>query len=230
MPEAAPLTDRDELDGIDRADLAAVVVDHAARRQVDAAGEERLAAACRRDEADVLAVGFAGRPEAQRRGTGPHLRLGERADRQQDAGQGFLTEHVDDVGLILGPVSAASDAAAAVRQGRDAGVMTGRHRVETEDGGPLEQPVELHMTIALDAWVRCPAGRVIGDVGPDDVRREVVAEVEDVVVDTEVVGDAAGVVHIAHRATSGVALAAPEFHRDADDIVSLVAKQSSRDR
>ena len=54
--------------------------------------------------------------------------------------------------------------------------------------------------------------------GRDDVVVEVVAEVEDVVVDAELLGHAPGVVDVADRAAARVALAAPQLHRDPDDV------------
>jgi hypothetical protein len=47
------------------------------------------------------------------------------------------------------------------------------------------------------------------DVRGDDVAVEVVAEVEDVVVDAELVGHPAGVVDVGHRAAPGVAGSPP---------------------
>ena len=60
------------------------------------------------------------------------------------------------------------------------------------------------------------------DVGLDDVRIEVVTEVEDVVFDPQVVGDSAGIVDIADRAAPLVGVAAPQLHGDTDDVVALL--------
>ena len=62
--EAAPLAHGHELDGIDGADVAPGLVDHTAGAQVDPPAEEPAAAAAGRDEAHVLAVGLAGRPQS----------------------------------------------------------------------------------------------------------------------------------------------------------------------
>src|SRR5690606_33578292 len=56
------------------------------------------------------------------------------------------------------------------------------------------------------------------------------AEVEDVVVDAELVGDPAGVVDVGHRAAARVGLAAPQLHGDADDLVALLLEERGRDR
>ena len=42
-------------------------------------------------------------------GGGPHVGLREIADREADAGQHVLVEHVEHVGLVLGGVGAAGD-------------------------------------------------------------------------------------------------------------------------
>ena len=72
----------------------------------------------------------------------------------------------------------------------DPGVVAGGDGVEAEGVGPAEQPVELEVAVALDARVRRAAGGVGGDVGRHDVLVEVVAEVEDVVLDAEAAGHA----------------------------------------
>ena len=69
--------------------------------------------------------------------------------------------------------------------------------------------------------------RVGGDVGLDHVGVEVVAEVEHEVVDAELLGDAAGVVDVGHRAAAGVAVAAPQLHRHADDVVTGVDQSAA---
>jgi hypothetical protein len=62
------------------------------------------------------------------------------------------------------------------------------------------------------------------------VAREVVAEVERVVVDAQLVGHPTGVVDVADRAAARVALAAPELEGDAHHLVALVAQQGGRHR
>ena len=59
----------------------------------------------------------------------------------------------------------------------------------------------------------------------DHVTVEVVAEVEHEVVDVELLRHTPGIVDIAHAAAPGVALAAPELHRHADDVVPLFEQQ-----
>ncbi len=71
------------------------------------------------------------------------------------------------------------------------------------------------------AWAR--------DVRVDDRGVEVLREVEDEVVDAELLGDAAGVVDVGHAAAPGVALPAPQPHRDADDLVTVARQQRGGD-
>ena len=73
-------------------------------------------------------------------------------------------------------------------------MMPGRDGAEAECVGPTEETIELEMAVALDTGIGCPARGVIGDVGPDDVAFEVVAEVENVVLDSEAISDTTGIV------------------------------------
>jgi hypothetical protein len=63
------------------------------------------------------------------------------------------------------------------------------------------------------------------DVRGDDAGLEVGREVEDEVIDVELLGDPAGVVDVGDAAAPGVALAAPQAHRHADDVVSVALQQ-----
>ena len=51
---------------------------------------------------------------------------------------------------------------------------------------------------------------------------EVFGEVEHEMVDAELLSYATRIVDIGHAATAGVALTAPQTHRDADDLVALL--------
>ncbi len=98
--------------------------------------------------------------------------------------------------------------------------MAGGHSVEAQQIGALAQPVELEVAVALDARVGGDTVAVGLDIGVDDGRVEVVGEVEHQVIDAQLLGDAAGVVDVGHRAAPGVAFAAPEPHRDAHHLVA----------
>ena len=172
------------------------------------------------DEAHVLAVGLGGGAEPQLERQRPDLVLGHVAEREQRARQRRAGHGVQHVALVLGTVRSTGDPVPAVAFDT-AGVMAGRDEVEPQRVGPAQQLVELEVTVALDTRVRGQSGDVVGDVGLDNELLEVVTEVEHVVVDTQLLGDATGIVDVGDRATARVALAAPQLHRDADDIVPL---------
>ena len=63
----------------------------------------------------------------------------------------------------------------------------------------------------------------------DDVGVEVISEVEDEMVDVKLLSDTASVVDIGDRAAASVGVSAPQFHRDADDLVTLLLQQQRCD-
>jgi len=158
-----------------------------------------------------------------------HLGLGESADRQHGARQRVLIEHVDHVALILGGIGPAQETPRTVDL-LDAGVMSGGHGVEAENVSALEESIELEMTVALDARIGCDPAGVIGDVRVDDVTMEIVGEVEDQMIDSELLGHAPRVVDIAHAAASGVTLTTPQAHGDTHDLMPLLEQKGSGDR
>ena len=99
-------------------------------------------------------------------------------------------------------------------------MMAGGDCVETQRPRPLGQTVELEMPIAGDAWVGRLAPLVGGDVGIDDPAVEVLAEVEDVVLDPEPVRHPPGIVDVRHRTAALVRRTAPELQRHADRFVA----------
>src|SRR3989442_131373 len=77
------------------------------------------------DEADVHALGLRGRAQTEARGVRAHAGLLQLAHGQEHARQLALTEHVQDVGLVLRGVDAAEQAHWSPPLPRDARVMTG---------------------------------------------------------------------------------------------------------
>ncbi len=230
--EATALADGHQLDGVDLTDRGALTVDEAGRAQRDATAQERRSpSAAVGDEAHVLAVGLVRGAQTELGGPSPHLLLGHPADGQEHPLEVAALEHVDHVALVLAGVAPPHDPPLAIGPDPlDAGVVAGGDGVEPEHLGPAQQAVELQVPVALDARVRGQPGGVIGHVGLDDVGGEVVAEVEDQVLDAEAVGHAAGVVDVAHRAAAGVGLSAPQLQRDAHDLVAVVGEQGRRHR
>ena len=171
--EPASLADRDELDGVDLADLAAVGVDDAARASASVRAPTKPARPSpRRMKQTSWLSGL--RRGAQAEGSAARARtsalvmapIGKRTRRQLR-----LAEHADDVALVLRRVRAPADPQRAVGAVDDAGVVPGGDGVEAELVGPAQERVELDVAVALDARVRRAAGGVGGDVGLDDRRR-----------------------------------------------------------
>ena len=99
--------------------------------------------------------------------------------------------------MVLRHVGAASQSERPIGPG-DARVVTGGDGVEAERVGALEERTELDRSVALDARVRRAPGFVLAHVGLDDGVVEPLGEVEDVVRDVELRGDASGVLDIGH--------------------------------
>ncbi len=136
------------------------------------------------------------------------------------------SEDVHDVGLVLAGVGAAGDPPPAIGVRHDASVVTGGDGIEAEGVGPPEEPVELQVAVALDAGVRGATGGVVGHIGRHDVLVEVIPEVEDVVLDAEATRNGASVVHVGHRAATGVRCPSPQLQGGAHDIVAGLHEES----
>ena len=156
--------------------------------------------------------------------------LGHVAHGEHGLGQVPLIEHVDDIALILGGIETPFESQDSIVLGSDARMVARGDRIEAQNTGPLVQPVELEVSIALDARVGRDALCVVGDVRVDDIALEVVGEVEDDVVDAQLLRDAPSIVDIADAAAAGIALAAPQTHGDTHDLVTLLLQKRRRDR
>ena len=207
-----------------------VAVDHLGGVQLHPPGQEALTALGAADEAHVLAVGLARRAQAEAAGVGPHLVLGHVPHREQHPGQRVLPEHGQHVGLVLGRVGAPTELACGwCRWCADTGVVAGGQPVEAQPVGPVQQAVELHGAVALDARVRRPPPRMLPHVGRHDVAVELLGQVEDVVGDAELLGHPAGVLDVGHRAAARVRGPAPQLERGADDLMALLHQERGRD-
>ena len=163
------------------------------------AGQERACVTVG-DEADVVAVRLGGHRQPARRRLGPHLRLGGVAEREQRPVKLLAGEHGEHVGLILGQIRAAVQAA--VHQPR---VVAGADRVEAQGHRPVQHGRELDLLVAAQTRVGGSAGGVLGHKIVDDVSPEPFGEIPDVERDADHVGDPARVAGILQRAerTSG---------------------------
>ena len=156
-----------------------VAVDQAARVQADALAQEGATPTGGGDEAHVLAVGLGRGAQAEAGGMGPHRRPWSSS--RPAAAPGRARRARACGARSSGPWPGRRPG----RCGRcpsgavdHAGVVTGGDGVEAEGVGPLQQPVELEVAVALDARVGRAPGGVGLDVGLDHVGQEVVAEVE----------------------------------------------------
>ena len=209
-------------------DHRAITVDHGAGPRAGSSGHELLPApAC--DEADVHALRLGGGPQPEARRVVAHLSLRELADREQRPVELGLPEHVEDVRLVLGGIEPAAQLPAAGVVTADPSVVAGGNGVEPERVGPLEQPAELDRPVALHTRIGCAAVGIRVHVGPHDTGLEVVGEVEHVMRDVELGGDAAGVFDVGGAAASGVGLAAPQLERHTRDVVPGVAQKRGGD-
>ena len=209
--QAPALADGHQLHRVHPAPPAPGGVHHPARPQRYPVPQEGPAPGSGGDEAHVLAVGLGRGHQPPGPGLGSDLVLGGLPHRQQQAGQHRRAEHVQHVGLVLGPVGPPGQPRP-LEGGHHPGVVAGGDLIEAQGVGPAQEPVELHVPVALDAGVGGPARGVVGHVRVHHVALEVVAEVEHMVLDAEPVGHPPGVVHVGHRAAAGVAGAAPQLH------------------
>ena len=184
----------------------------------------------RGDEAHVLAVGLVGGAQTEVCGHDPHPILGHVTHRQLGHGQGFGVEHVQHIRLVLGCVGAPGNAAHPVGVGDHPGVVASGNRVEPQGPGPVQQPVKLEVTVALDARIGGATGGVVGHVRTDHMGGELVGHVEHVVVDVELLGDASGVVNVGHRAAATVAVATPQPQGHPHHVVTSGHQQRRRHR
>jgi hypothetical protein len=118
------------------------------------------------DETDLLGVVFGGDADAEFRGERAHLGLGHAAERKQRAGELFLPDAEQEVGLVLAEVHAAAQAPAAFALVEiDAGVVAGGDVAGAEAVGHLEELVELDVVVAERAGDGRAAGEVLVDEG-----------------------------------------------------------------
>ncbi len=158
--QPSPLADGEAVGAVVAAHHGAAGVHDAAGRLTQRGGQEGTRVTVG-DEADVVAVGLGGHGQAARRRLRPHLRLGGVTQREQRPAQLLTGEHGEHVGLVLGRVRAAVQAA--VRQPR---VVPGADRVEAEGHRPVQHRRELDLLVAPQARVGraplCVLGHEIG--------------------------------------------------------------------
>ena len=165
--------------------------------------------------------------------------LVSRPKRKERVGKLLLREAEEEIGLVLGQIGGALENPA-LRVGVELvnRIMAGGDAVGADAARGLEQLVELEVVVAERAWDGRAPGEVLGDKWPDDCLFEALLLIDDVVGNLEVLGHAAGIVHIVKRATAaslrrvgdavlaGQARLVPQLERQADDRIGRVRRPS----
>jgi hypothetical protein len=134
-----------------------------------------------------------------------------RPERKERVRQLLLRQAEEKVGLILGQIGGALENPALAR-GIELvhRIVAGGDAARADALRGLQKLVELQVVVAERAGNRRAPGQVLGDKGPDDVGFEALLLVDDVIGNAQVLGDAAGVVHIVQANSSGL----PSAHRE----------------
>ena len=153
----------------------------------------------------------------------PHVGLGHLPHREEHPAELGLAQHGQHVRLVLvevGPPAQAERGPAC-----DPGVVARGQPVEAQAVRPRQQPVELDGPVALDAGIGRPSPCVRLHVGRHHVPVELLGQVEDVVLDTKLLGYPPGVIDVGHRAASRVGGASPQLERGPHDVVPLLDQE-----
>jgi hypothetical protein len=94
-------------------------------------------------------------------------------------------------------------------------------RIKSKFVGSLSQSFKLQVTIAFNARVWGNATLVRVNIGLNHMLIEFIREVEDDMLNSDLLSNTPRIVDIRHTATSGVALATPQPHRHAYNLVTL---------
>ena len=179
------------------------------------------------DEADVLRVGLLRVFKAEVCGEGADLRLAVFADGKQQMRELALRHLVEHIALILVRVHAAQEQVTARRSVEaDAGVVPGGNIVEAVVERPVEHRTELQLAVAVQTGVRGAARAVFRDKMPHDLAAEKVAQVEHLMGDAHLRGDARGLLDVVGAAAgAGTVLIMVQLQRDAGNSIALPLQQ-----
>src|SRR6266508_912163 len=109
-PQAPALSDGEAERAVVVGDGAPARVDHlAGSNQVGSVPSQERAVVGAGDEAHFLGVGLAGHGEAEAHGVRPRLRFFLSTHREEAPGELVLAEHVEEIGLVLRSVNAATE-------------------------------------------------------------------------------------------------------------------------
>jgi hypothetical protein len=106
----------------------------------------------------------------------------------------------------------------------NARMVAGGNRIETKRSAALDKSVELQVTVAFNARIWRGSIDVRGHVWLDNMLVEIVGEIEDKVIDTNLLCNTASIVNIGHRTTTCVAFATPQTHGDTNNVVTLLTQ------
>ena len=132
------------------------------------------------------------------------------------------------VALILGPVHGARQPEPACVQRYPPDVMAGGNGVEPQLLRPMQQPVELHMTVALHTRI---GGEPLGmgrHIRVHHMRVEVGAEIEHVMTYAQLLRHPPSIIHVGHRTAARITLAAPQLERGPLHPVPLIDEHGGR--
>ena len=187
-------------------------------------------------KADVLAVVFAGIDEMMLLGDGTHLGLVQGPQRQAHMSQLLLGEVVQHIALILALIQPLFEQpAAGVRVLFHPGIVAGDYIFHAVGLRPVQQMVELHVFITINAGVWGAASLIHPDKLLDDLFPEVGGEVQHLVRDIQGKGHLGGVLDVLFRA-AGVETGLPQHlvvgqaHGDAGAVVPVPLHQPSSHR
>ncbi len=186
------------------------------------------------DEADVLAVGLVGDPEAELRGERAGLRLVDVAEREAQQVELLLRRGIEEIALVAAGIGRAEQTPAAIGEFAADDIMAGRQRIGAELAGEPEQVLELHRAVALDAGDRRLAGEIALGEALDHGVAEAVLVIEHVMGNADLLGDAARIMDVlpgaaGPGAVDGRAMVV-ELQRHADDVVALALQQGRHNR
>ena len=203
------------------------------RHADDAALLEDLTVIAARHETDVHAVRLLCEGEARLACHSARLRLRHPAQREHRAPQRLLPQRVQDVGLVLVVVHGAMQPLH-VAVAHDLRVVPRREAVDAHRQRALEQRVELHVLVAVQARVRRLPARIRVHELAEDVALELALHVQHVVRDADRLRSRACVADVldaaagAARPQRRVVGLRVEAQRHADDVVPLPMQQRGR--
>jgi hypothetical protein len=141
----------------------------------------------------------------------------------------MLIHHVHDVTLIFGHIVTAQKFPDIVFL-HNSRVVSSGHCIKTQNNAALMQTIELQVTVAFDTRVGRNSDGMIVDIWLNHIAVKIFGEVKDQVINSELLSNSTSIINIAHAATAGVAVATPEAHRDADNVMALFKQQCSSNR